>query len=67
MKCDGLFFLSMTNAAFGDGQITCYVECSIIIVSTPLLVTKLLLSEARFIGSYHQYCLYHVSCCLWLV
>ena len=35
----------MTSAAFGDEQITCYVECSITVVLTPLLVTKSLLSE----------------------
>ena len=39
----------MTRAAFGDEQIMCYVKCSIIIVLTLFLVTKLLLSEARFI------------------
>ena len=39
----------MTRAAFGDEQIMCYVKCSIIIVLTLFLVTKLLLFEARFI------------------
>ena len=39
----------MTSAAFEDEQITCCVECSIIVVSTLLLVTKLLLGETSFI------------------